>query len=295
MGGALGRNPAARASRRTKRLARSRNAIVETKDNTAAIGYPSSTVAANSYLPSFPAQGETFSPGLFMLNNAFASMQRGTNSDEMIGDQLYAKYLTTKIRLRFPGRTIAGSSDPLEMGQILHPTHIQIYWGWCRPTNFNQVTTPNSANVSYATLQTHLSAVISPHFNEVKDELGFKEKSHMPYTLEGMKTVKLNRNTMIQKPQTVDVGQNGYVAPPDYTATLKWKKGMNRKYRYTLSTGNDGAGAAVPYNFPNQGCGCPFIMICNWQGEKQGTAATTGVPSVGKIQLMVNNKFWYTD
>ena len=126
VGTALARNPRARAGRRTKRLQRARNAIIETKDQTLGIGYPSGAVAANSYLPSAPAQGETFSPGLFMLNNAMVAMQRGVQSNEIIGDSLYAKYLTSKIRLRFPGRTIEGSTDPLEMGQILHPTHIEM-------------------------------------------------------------------------------------------------------------------------------------------------------------------------
>ena len=37
----------------------------------------------------------------------------------MIGDSLYAKYLTSKIRLKFPGRVVADSTDPLEMGQIV--------------------------------------------------------------------------------------------------------------------------------------------------------------------------------
>ena len=128
-------------------------------------------------------------------------MQRGYNSDEMIGDSFYAKYLTTKLRLKFLGRVIADSTDPLEMGQIVHPTHIDIYWGWCRPTNFNQLTVPNSANVSFEELQTHLATVVSPHFNEKVDQLGYKERSHSPYTLEGKRRVHLNRNAAIQKPQ----------------------------------------------------------------------------------------------
>ena len=63
---------------------RARNAIIETKDQTLGIGYPSGAVAANSYLPSAPAQGETFSPGLFMLNNAMVAMQRTTHGAHCI-------------------------------------------------------------------------------------------------------------------------------------------------------------------------------------------------------------------
>lgn len=73
----------------------------------------------------------------------FMSMTQGTDSDEMIGQDIFSKYLTQKIQIELPKpgplSNVAATNPALQplANRITRPCQIYVYWGWIkRPVSY---------------------------------------------------------------------------------------------------------------------------------------------------------------
>lgn len=222
-----------------------------------------------------------------ILPSVFYSMNRGLNSNEMIGESIYAKYLKTKLQFLAPQGAY----------MIDYPCNLFLIHGWVTaPLNPTQYTTPTVSGMSYQNVFNHVTHYVKEYFNERKDTLEFPEKRERHIKFESYRKIKVNKNEDLPihgYGGSAGTSTLGALAP--INMSCKWE--IMRKIHYDSGSNNPSLGnpATFPqadFNYPSTSF-LPFICIFNPQ-----FASTPGhpTPSDGHLwQVAHNSQMWYSD
>lgn len=261
--------------------------LVETK------AYQSGDLGVANYL-----SNTATSPGTGAFNiivpNCFYTKEQGIDSHQMVGDSVYSRYLTTKMRLMFP----TGNN------MLVYPTSITIFQVWVpAPLAATPYTTPGQNNVAQADIELHVKQQCQEFFSTLSDKLEFREK------LQGVKIiskrkVRLHRDASIVTPpfaiQTAPAGAPNVVlgGTDDWYGTFRWP--CKRKLHYEESQSLVGADVTHYLNRPPSDMGYPALIIYNPNfGDQIVQTPETADPVLGqldrRIKIQFRSKHWFGD
>ena len=272
---------------KVKNMVTRRNPMVECKKRT--IGVRSGVSGSNYLLPS--AYFHSF-PCLSFLNQ-----EQGIGQDQMIGDSIFSKYYSMKVKLNFP------TEHPIKEN-----FRAMLVWGWVTQplgytnTAFSSTGAVTREKVSATDIHDRITNVVMDGFNQKVDQMNFRDKEKTLYKVIGKRWVKPDRRHQIGQPQSA----TAYIDPDDDKLTVEntgsippWQHQVTfkpmRKVRYTYSDG-DGTGSpgsGTPHWYPNENW-VPWVGIYTPNIASYYEDGGT-VPDGAKIQVQVNDCHWYTD
>lgn len=218
----------------------------------------------------------------------FYHMNRGLNNNEMIGNNIFVKYLKSKLQFLAP----SGAN------LIDYPSNLYLIHGWItQPFAATDNTVPSIANTTYPNLLSHITAYLKEYFDERKDTLEFPRKREQHIKFLGYRKILTDKNKNIPV-QGGGAGMSsnstfGAIAP--INMSCKWD--IMKKVHYEKGTSNANLGNPVTYpmaefNYPNTSW-LPFVCVYNPQ-----FASTPGYPSPSASDLWrvaENSQMWYQD
>lgn len=222
-----------------------------------------------------------------ILPSIFYTQNRGLTEEEMVGSNIYAKFLKTKLQFIAPqGANLIG-----------YPMNMYVIHGWVTaPMQKTTLTTPHLNNVTYVDVFTHVHDYVKEYYNSRKDTLEFPEKRTQHIKFLGYRKLLTDKNQNIPQQflaSAMGTAVNGAIAP--INVSCKWD--IHRKIHYTHGTGVAANGNPHDYpmadfNYPNNSW-LPFIVLFNPQ-----FASTPGYPAAANADLWRvahNSKIWYND
>ena len=272
----------------TKRdLMKLRSTLVETKSREQEKAASAQTASEDFYLA---ATGS----GTALINKINTGWHQGLGDDTFTGDEVTMKYLTQKLRFRFP----------IDSNSITKPYRLQVIWGFItRPAGFNEFApagTALSSNVSRKTFNDLAEDIISEPWNRSDDDMEFRTKKKTLYKVIGKKWVKPNRNNMISMPASANASSGSLDGSvPDVKMNISWPvKGRKWRLTYSSDSHDPGKGAPDPtagqqpfwYNNENW---IPFTVIYapDYDNVNNGQYAA----DADKVLVSHNCKAWFTD
>lgn len=210
--------------------------------------------------------------------DVFNRNQRGLRDFQMIGDSITAKWLNTRVELRFPeGEIINASpstgSDTSRNVMIQSNYKVYLIWGWVTsPLNAPIADTSGDrktvSEVTQLDLTQHIISQIKPYFDDNVDPLSFTPKQTTNIKIEKYVRVRPNLNEAIPT-QAIPHHAGGnssdpLVIPPTGSipnAMRTHNFTINRKIRYDEGYPAE-AGTSIDYenNFPNNSW-LPFCVL----------------------------------
>lgn len=128
-----------------------------------------------------------YSSGIFNilpLHNCTTQFQSGRlntdNSDRMIGNNIFAKYLNVKGKVRWP------NGDNISR----LPQSLQLIWGYTSAANYTSNTVPAVGGLLPQQLTAHIVEQIGEYFNAQVDEFSFRPKRNNNLTILGKRWIK---------------------------------------------------------------------------------------------------------
>ena len=230
---------------------------------------------------------------------SFLNQEQGIGDDQMIGNTIFSKYYSMKIKLVFP-----------EEFPINDNFRAQLVWGWVTQplgytnTAFTSTGATTRDKISATEIHNRITNVVMDGFNQNVDQMNFRDKEKSLYKVVGKKWIRLDRRNQIGMKQ----GSTAYIDPDDDTVKIAssgslpaWTEQVTfkpmRKVRYTFSTGEDNGspGTGVPHWYPNENW-IPWVGIYTPNIASYYKDSETGVtPDGGKITVQINDCHWYTD
>lgn len=229
---------------------------------------------------------------------SFYRQQQGLEEYEVIGQNIFSKYLNLKTEFKFPqGENITltdnkGVDYSTRNAIIQDSTRLYLICGWVTESpNFPLEAAPSpslpaQSNVTPDNLLTYLNQQLRPYFDDDEDKLQFRPKQTTNIKIESYRRIKPNLNEAIGS-QAVPAYIN-YIDPatpaPAYQANAhgsipnvmrshSWT--INRKIQ--LTKGADAPLATHPNDrqnlFSNNGWQ-PFAVIYNMNYENQAASAS---------------------
>lgn len=208
--------------------------------------------------------------------DVFNRNQRGLKDFQMIGDTIMAKWLNTRVEIKFPAGEIINTSPATGSAtsrnvMITENYKVYLIWGW--------VTSPLNApiadssgdrkivsEVTQLDLNQHIISQIKPYFDDNVDPLSFTPKQSTNFKIEKYIRVKPNLNEAIPT-QAIPLHQGGnasepMIVPPTGSipnAQRNHNFTINRKIRYDEGYPQE-QGSLVDYenNFPNNS----WLPVC---------------------------------
>lgn len=278
-----------RAYRNRRGFRKNIQPFVETK------AFQSGNVGVTNYL-----SNTAEAPGTGAFNiitpNAFYEKEQGVADHQMVGDSIYSRYLTTKMRLMFP----QGNN------MLIQPTSITVFQVWIKaPLAATPFTSPGINNVTQADIELHIRQQCQEFFSTLDDKLEFREKLRGVEVIRKQK-VRLSRDTSIVTPPFSTTPNNtGSGAPnvvvggtQDWYGTFKWP--CKQKLWYEESQSMVGAGITHYLNRPPKNLGYPALIIYNPNfAEQQVLTGENADPMLGdidrRIQVQYRSKHWFGD
>lgn len=159
---------------------------------------------------------------------SYLDMKQGLGSDQMIGNNVFSRYLTQKIRIKLPAGNSAWGVNGVPITWFL-------IHGWVTvPIELNAFTTPLLGDYTRANLQTHIDTYLKPYFDIRADMLSFDDKRSKTIKIIRKMKLKTNRNTDMNIPaQGTSMGIVGS-GPEDIYVNCRWT--TNRKTHYIAGT-----------------------------------------------------------
>lgn len=236
------------------------------------------------------AGSPVFSTGIYNvlpLHNYTTMFQSGRlntdNSDRMIGNNIFAKYLNVKGKIRWPnGNNISRL-----------PQNLQLIWGYTAPANYTVNTVPNVNALTPNQLTAHITEQIGEYFNSQVDEFEFAPKRNNNLTILGKKWIRPRQG----KQYTAPVGHLASTLGTDRVEGTVPDTRFNVSFKIFKKTHYD-AGGNVSYAGTTDQDQCynlndhriPFVVFY------QPDEATLGGPDVDKRpNVAYNSILYYTD
>lgn len=195
-----------------------------------------------------------------LLNLAsYYRQSHGFEEHNMIGDNIYSKYLKLKLQIRFP----EGES------QIVNPVKVYFITGWCTaPMNLTSNTDTVEADATQATLFAHITNQLKEYFDDREDFLRFRENTTSNVKILHWKQIKPTLTTAIAAPPALlsnqDDSNRTVGAPPMVNRSFTWTtmKKMHLSEGKSQATGNDAPKPDIQNLYPNNQW-LPFAIIYN--------------------------------
>jgi hypothetical protein len=221
--------------------------------------------------------------------DCFLYKKQGMTDQDMLGDNIYSRYLNTKILMKFPQ----------DENQILIPTQIWIYQVWITtPYALTKFTSPGRTDASNAQLEAHILAQAKEFYDTKEDRLDFAERLSGVQVLKKFK-VKPQRQTSIGLPSQSNMynntGRAAYThlsgtntavpaittgkelemigGPPDYFKTMSWPCKVKMQYQVSGNLTTLGGEATHYLNMPPKSIGYPAWIVFNPDYEGQTSDA----------------------
>lgn len=263
--------------------------------------------------------------------NAFLRMPKGLRNGEMIGDSITAKWLNTRLEVRFPqGEIYQKQPDvtpTIRHRNMMIQKNAKVYaiWGWVtKPASFpletnDHVNLPTVASaVTQAILDNYIVNQVKPYFDDDIDKLSFRPRETMNVKIEKYVRLKPNLDNAIATQATpvtsTHPSPNSIMEATGSIPNVYRSHSfdINRKILYTEGEQPADPGPALDYenNFVNDSW-LPFLIIYNPQFadmknvEKQ-TSGTKDPPGRSEFDPIderrtqhmfyrFNNQLVYTD
>lgn len=234
----------------------------------------------------------------------FMTMTQGTDKDEMIGQDVFSKYLTQKIQIELPKpgplSNVAATNPALQplANRIVRPCQIYVYWGWIkRPVSY--------FGGSPQDMITHITDIVKDSLEDgarllgnantrgdmLSDFLTFQTKRNEIFTVQRKLLSHTKVKESVRRPNT-DVYQfihnqneegsnlpnNNQANYGDYLTTgyanklqttISWK--TNRKIRYHI-LGNSGTQLNTPTALDSW---IPYSYVCVPQEFQEAMSTAT--------------------
>jgi hypothetical protein len=117
---------------------------------------------------------------------SFISQNQGVTNSEMIGTNLYSRYLKQKYEFTFDLSTTASTSGIQGIASSFYLVH-----GWCTvPMNKTQYTTPSQGTIVRSDYVSHEEEQVKQYFNQSTDPLAFESKVKTGIKIEGYRRIK---------------------------------------------------------------------------------------------------------
>lgn len=231
---------------------------------------------------------------------SFYRNQQGLNEYEVIGNNIFSKYLNLKTQFRFPkGEQITlvdnmGVEYQSKNAIIQDSTRLYLICGWVTtPSNFpldNQPSPslPAQATVTQANFRSYLIQQLKPFFDDDEDKLQFRPKQTTNVKIESYRRIAPNLNKAIGSQAVPAFAQFSAVpnpgpAPtwradshgsiPDVMRSHSWKT----MKKIALTKGEDEPESTHPVDKENlfvNNSWIPFALIYNMDYEQQQAAAS---------------------
>jgi len=231
----------------------------------------------------------TTGTGEIKVNNAFMNMQASNMgtvlpSQGVEGNDLFSRFLSTKIRLEYPANNMA----PVNVQ--VRP--VELVWGWCRPLATTTLTDPTKSTISREQILLNVRAQVAEDFNATADDMLFTTKRVRHYTVVGRKKLWPNNNkTVFQNSWVPDLPsgfqQKGGSAP--IMTTISWP--MKKKVEYTKSANSGTGGSGEEYIYPNQAY-VPWYLFYN---PDYGSYNANSEGGISQVAVTTNSCHWFND
>lgn len=174
------------------------------------------------------------------------------------GKDIFSKYLQMKLEVQYP----VSKFGPTEGARPL-----EVVYGFCKPLNLTNTTTPTEENVTRTQILNHVLNQIAQDFDSSDDTMEFKDRRKRSYNIVGrFKIVPDQRKNIIGPMDSAsDAGVTTLVGmgnnPPPLRRNVNWQ--MKRKIRFEKSVQGDTSDpAADPILYPSQAY-LPWILLYN--------------------------------
>lgn len=248
-----------------------RGAIVETKKIISGI--------RSTHLSNLLAENPTFLPP-----HSFLSYQQGLGEQYIIGQSIYSKYYSMKIRFDFP----------TDANAIKNNYKIQLIHGWMTSPFANDNTfVPLKESVTRDQLHDVIEARLSPNWNSATDELLFRDKEKRIYQVEGKQWVEPDLRHQIGIPNRYiehSVSPSWIIQGglPSVTKKLQWKPMRKLKLEYSNDPDPETGAPVNPFFYPNQSW-IPFVCIYTPDFLHAGSG------SANQVKVQYSDCHWFTD
>lgn len=230
------------------------------------------------------------STGIFSvlpLHNITTMFQSGRlntdNSNRMVGNNIFAKYLNVKGKIRWP------NGDNISR----LPQSLQLIWGYTCASNYTSATNPQLGALLPQNTTAHIVAQIGEYFNSQVDEFSFIPKRNNNLTILGKRWIKPRQG----KQYTAVPGHTRTVTGvplvegtlPDTSFNVSFK--IFKKLHYDAG-GNIAYAGSMDQDQCYQLNDHRIPFVCFYQPDE----ATLGGPDVDKRpNVAYNSILYYTD
>lgn len=224
-------------------------------------------------------------PHKHMNPEVFFLWKQGLDETEVIGKQVFIKYLKRKLIVRFPQPPFQTSGVDKEIP--IYPQHLELIWGFVpMPMNLTGNTTPAVYNNTKDHINAFINQRVADYFQDRADYLRFVPKKASTIRIIGRRKVKPDMRHFSGMAPTVDSKDDIVGNVPDYQTSIYWP--MMRKLH--LEKANDITGTGVEGYFPNY-AHLPFCILYDrdWD-DLPSDKRIAYAPSVA-----FNDAIYYTD
>jgi hypothetical protein len=221
--------------------------------------------------------------------------KQGTAEGEMVGDNVYGRFLTMKLQIGFPQG----------INNIIWPTSLHVYWITVfQELNLTAFTTPTRSGsaggaVTKTQIEEHISNQLKEFYNSKSDQMQFHDVVQ-GIRVDKHQVVRPNRNMAIGQPTTgqfqIGSAPNLVGGPPDIFLSHTWN--IKQKMHYQDFDNNNGGNDTHYLNKPGR-AGYKCCVIYNPDYQKQVPAQVPGSDPVEMtdptIEYQHNACFWYGD
>lgn len=221
---------------------------------------------------------------------SFFNMERGLSHSDIIGDNIYSRYLKCKVEFELP----RGES------MIKHPCDVYLVHGWVTlPLGLNFNTTPEMNDLTRTQLNQHIENQVKQYFNQRSDKLQYINKRTNNIKILGYRKLKPKQDHNLganPTPQIFDrmggTVVSGAGAPPPVNMSCNWP--TKRKIFYTNGKSNlQQPVGNFGMMYPNYSW-LPFMCVYNPTASEFFSTAYQGAQEP-KIKVRYNSKHYWTD
>jgi hypothetical protein len=317
-------------TKKTKRGAYKRNAknqmairrapIVETKQRV-----HSDIASINGYLPGNNNLVNPLNFRTLVTDDAFTLLpllsyyrnSHGFNEWNVIGHNIFSKYLNLKMQFRFPQdeqMQFTDDSGPYTVRNkmIEDPTKVYLICGWITQSmnypinNSPSPSLPAQTNADVDAIEAYITQQLKPYFDDDEDKLQFRPKQTTNIKIEKYVQLKPNLDSAIStqavprhqfadsSPTIVEVAAHGSI--PEVSKSHSWKC----MKKLALTEGKEASFTNDKQNLYPNNSWLPFAVIYNpnYQQQLVNTVVDAGTGRFTQVQFMEyrwNDAHYFTD
>lgn len=248
-----------------------RSAIVETKKQFSGV--------QTTYLSNDITEQPAFLPPVSFLN-----YQQGLGEQFIIGQSIFSKYFSMKIKFDFPS----------DAQSIKDQYKIQLIHGWMTaPFALDSTFAPKKESPTRQELDMIMEARLKPNWNSSQDELLFNDKEKSILKIEGKTWVKPDLRHQIGLPHRYiehSVSPSWIIQGglPSVLKQLHWKPMRKIKLEYSNDPDPETGAPVNPYFYPNQSW-IPFVCVYT------PNFTNAGGNIANQVKVSYSDCHWFTD